>query len=222
MLHRLRGSVRCELRRLIGLLLLVSLCASLGPVPVAPTPSAGQGGSVPYPCRHRGCGCRSAAQCWRGCCCFTNREKVAWARQQGLAPPAYVVAAARKESASKTPLRSCCSASTSPADEATVASSAEAVSGQDAHTPAATRPEDSTAEHTRANILVIGVRRQQCQGEGISWSWIPWGYLAQSAPECPLPTPRGWEFIGSAIVKEQAGSPPEPPPRIAVGDRTTV
>jgi len=57
---------------------------------------------------HRHCGCRSAEQCWRGCCCFTNQQKVAWAKAEGVAPPEYVVAAAQQETAQVAKV-SCCS-----------------------------------------------------------------------------------------------------------------
>src|SRR5262245_20930658 len=62
--------------------------------------------SRPYPCMDHACGCASAEQCWRSCCCFTNREKVAWAAKQGVALPPYVIAAAQREQA--TAATPCC------------------------------------------------------------------------------------------------------------------
>ncbi|HJT78443.1 MAG TPA: hypothetical protein VJ739_14665, partial [Gemmataceae bacterium] len=35
------------------------------------------------------CGCQSAEQCWRHCCCYTPEEKLAWAHAHGIEPPAY-------------------------------------------------------------------------------------------------------------------------------------
>jgi len=64
--------------------------------------------SQPFPCMHRRCGCRRAAQCWRGCCCFTNQQKLAWAKAKQVAPPEYVVAAAKQETAQEAKT-SCCS-----------------------------------------------------------------------------------------------------------------
>jgi hypothetical protein len=52
-----------------------------------------------FPCEQCGCGCTDAEVCWRSCCCFTNTEKVAWARKNGVALPAFVLAAAKRESA---------------------------------------------------------------------------------------------------------------------------
>ena len=52
-----------------------------------------------FPCERCGCGCQSAVQCWTYCNCFTFEEKVAWARQNGIAVPEYAWAAAKREAA---------------------------------------------------------------------------------------------------------------------------
>jgi hypothetical protein len=54
-----------------------------------------------------------AAACWKSCCCFTNREKLAWAKQHGVTPPALVIAAAAQEAPATA--KSCCAAKTSAA-----------------------------------------------------------------------------------------------------------
>lgn len=64
--------------------------------------------SQPFPCQDSPCGCGSAEQCWRHCCCHTDQEKVAWAHQHGITPPDYVIAAAEKEKASASAGKSCC------------------------------------------------------------------------------------------------------------------
>ena len=48
--------------------------------------------SIPYPCMDHACGCMNAEQCWRGCCCCTLEEKLAWARKNGVSPPAFALA----------------------------------------------------------------------------------------------------------------------------------
>jgi hypothetical protein len=40
--------------------------------------------SVPFPCQSKSCGCRSAEQCYRNCCCHTPAERRAFAEQHGL------------------------------------------------------------------------------------------------------------------------------------------
>jgi hypothetical protein len=64
-----------------------------------PRTAAAAGSAERYPCEHCGCGCRSAERCWTQCSCFTYQEKVAWARQHGVAVPEYAVAAAQREAA---------------------------------------------------------------------------------------------------------------------------
>lgn len=88
-------------RRHVGLAVQVSVCASFLPLPVALVSPVEKDSSEPYPCQRRACGCRPAEQCWKKCCCFANAEKVAWARANGVTPPAYVFEAANAESDAK-------------------------------------------------------------------------------------------------------------------------
>ena len=48
----------------------------------------------PFPCMHCGCGCTDAATCWKECCCFSTEEKLAWAKEHGVQPPAFLAALA--------------------------------------------------------------------------------------------------------------------------------
>src|SRR5918994_3191755 len=82
-------------RQAIAVLAMIGLLAATVGIPVL-RPVRGPGGkdlSQPFPCMHSVCGCQDAAACWQGCCCHTNREKVAWAEANGVTPPDYVVAA---------------------------------------------------------------------------------------------------------------------------------
>ena len=49
-----------------------------------------------FPCATSPCGCASAEQCWRSCCCHTLAERFAWAREHGVRPPEYAIAAAMR------------------------------------------------------------------------------------------------------------------------------
>lgn len=88
-------------RRLFGLVVVLGICASLFPVPIAPTASQSTDKdlSEPFPCQNRPCGCQSAAQCWKKCCCFTDTQKVAWAKANHVELPGFVVEAAKREAA---------------------------------------------------------------------------------------------------------------------------
>lgn len=86
-------------RGLLSLSVLLGICAMLFPLPIAPLPqdSPEKDSSEPFPCQNRPCGCRSADQCWKKCCCFNNNQKIAWAKANNVKVPDYVLAAAKKE-----------------------------------------------------------------------------------------------------------------------------
>ncbi len=58
---------------------------------------SGKNTSQPFPCMDSPCGCRSAEQCWRHCCCHSLAERIAWARQHHVQPPDDVLAEAKSE-----------------------------------------------------------------------------------------------------------------------------
>jgi hypothetical protein len=62
------------------------LAAALGlPLPT-PLPASDD---VPFPCQGHPCGCRTAEQCWKGCCCYTPEQRLEWAQRHNVQPPAY-------------------------------------------------------------------------------------------------------------------------------------
>jgi hypothetical protein len=85
-------------RALVAALLVINqfVVASGLPLPVS---AAGpkKDFSKPFPCMYLACGCMNADQCWHSCCCFTMREKLAWAKAHDVEPPAFVVEAAAEE-----------------------------------------------------------------------------------------------------------------------------
>ncbi len=85
--------------RLLSLVVVLGVCAMMLPLPVAPLPSNSpeKDQSQPFPCQNRPCGCRSAEQCWKKCCCFNNSQKIAWAKANKVTVPDYVFAAAETE-----------------------------------------------------------------------------------------------------------------------------
>jgi hypothetical protein len=82
---RNRGTWR---RRLLTATVAFAYVGAIGGLPL-PAPSTGETGR-PFPCQGHACGCRNAEQCWRHCCCYTMREKIAWAQGHRVQPPAYV------------------------------------------------------------------------------------------------------------------------------------
>jgi hypothetical protein len=67
--------------------------------------------SVPFPCMDRACGCRSAAECKKHCCCFSNGEKIAWAKSRRLDPSTIAESSAETKTLAceRCQPKSCCS-----------------------------------------------------------------------------------------------------------------
>lgn len=57
--------------------------------------------SRPFPCRDKPCGCASAEQCFKKCCCHTPAQLLAWARSNDLEPA--VLAALERRAATELP-----------------------------------------------------------------------------------------------------------------------
>jgi hypothetical protein len=68
-----------------GVALVAYLIAAIG----FPVSASARSRGIPFPCQDHPCGCQSAEQCWRSCCCFTAEERWAWAREHNVEPPAY-------------------------------------------------------------------------------------------------------------------------------------
>ena len=152
-------------RRLTALVLLVTSVLMIFPfvLPVTPreidSATDSKDLSEPFPCQSRACGCRSAKQCWKKCCCFTNAQKLAWAKANRVQPPAFVVEAAQQEAsqeavASQSAVRksqACC----------TTTGSCHAEPGQ--AKASATLPDTSRNSRSKSQF-VVGVQALQCQG----------------------------------------------------------
>lgn len=200
-----RGTLRWNWqRRLISLSVLVSVCAALFPLPVGWQSRSVKDLSQPFPCQNRPCGCRSAQQCWKKCCCFTNAQTVAWAKAHQVQPPQAVLAAARRES-SKTERRATTCCRTVPP---------QAVP----ETP----PPAARAEGGRV-IYWMTALAQQCQGQPWLWSTLPWAILPEVdvSPVCGC---RPGEKLGlsSATLLVRGERPPVPPPRQLLSVKSAV
>jgi hypothetical protein len=83
----------------VSALLVLSLCTCFvlplpGNLSTTSPPGAGKDASSPFPCLFRTCGCLSANDCWKKCCCFSNAQKVAWAKKNNVQVPDFVSEAA--------------------------------------------------------------------------------------------------------------------------------
>lgn len=212
-----------RVRRLVSLLVLVSFCASFVPLPVASRSSIKKDQSAPYPCQKRPCGCRSAEQCWKSCCCFTNKEKLAWAEANRVVPPTYVIAAAAKESADAVcKTGGCCSKQNPATIQEIVVTDLKAESCCSSSGPSHSDKVSTskTADEEDEVVFVIGVLVQKCQGQGLFWNSLPWAILPEVQAIVTCADPVLWARPTSIMVPARAVEPPEPPPRVVIAGIT--
>jgi hypothetical protein len=104
-------------RGAIGALLAMYVVTAAGLPPPAGNLSLKSGEM--FPCMDCPCGCNSAEQCWRSCCCHTLAERMDWAREHGVRPPEYAIDEARRqkidlcwldEPAESQAVKTCCAA----------------------------------------------------------------------------------------------------------------
>jgi hypothetical protein len=213
-----------------GVALVAYLIAAVGfPIPAAPLKTGG----VAYPCQNHPCGCQSAEQCWRSCCCFTVEERWAWARANNVEPPAYAARPAQSDPAapkswSTTRLRdraegraaashACpdCAAQAAlerrtPAEQGPQASAADARPSRCCDKDRPTSPSAPSG----ATRWVCGRAALGCQGLGSHW--ITCG--AVTPPPAHLtwqsyPAPPTWLSLPRESPLCLSLTPPDPPPR---------
>lgn len=222
-------SGRLMMRRLLGLIVLVPFVAVSLPVPLPSGPNAGKDRSQPFPCQDRPCGCRSAKQCWQKCCCFTNAQKVAWAKQNRVAVPEEVLSAALREQRQATEIarKSCCSKS------APVVAIIPRTPLQNARKVAAhgRTPDVSkrgaararTSELQPAAKVVIGALAGQCQGQDWSLAIVPaWMVSNVTTPVPPVGPALRLVLPGAEVAAALSHRPPVPPPRRTVDQSASV
>jgi hypothetical protein len=220
------------LRRVVSC---VALLAYLGavwgyplPATVASSLAAGKDTSVPYPCMNNACGCRSAADCWASCCCYTLKQRVAWAVEHNVPIPddaaRRLAAEMKQEAASDTDICSlpCLDESESApccphcAADKTACATQPAAGGCGEHDHV---PDERASEPAVGVNFVLGVAAAKCQG--LSTEWTTSG--AVLLPKL-LDTPQADDSPAGrvAIVRDRyfsvVSAPPVPPPR-AIGSR---
>ena len=126
-------------------LLLVALCSLFVPQPQIRTIEKDQ--SVAFPCQDRPCGCKTADDCWTNCCCFSDQEKLAWAKEHQVEPPKWFrpIAKSVQLAALDVQARSC-------------SCCCECHSKKDASSPL------TTTIHRRVDI-VLQLAQQKCRGD---------------------------------------------------------
>jgi hypothetical protein len=170
----------------------VLCCAILGGTLGFPAPRrVAKDRSKPFPCQDRACGCMNAASCWKSCCCHTNAQKVAWAKQHGVTPPAFVVAAAKREACTG---GKCCVAKQSLRAKNT-------------------GPAKAGTPTTELALVTIGDYRQ-CQGLPPLWVLLSETTVpAADRIEVSEPAAGEWLSIFSESQASVSDAPDAPPPK---------
>lgn len=188
----------------------VLLVSSVGlPLPTI----AMKDGSKPFPCLKRACGCQTADDCWKKCCCFTDEEKLAWARENGVTPPDEVVArvAARRGQPEQVAENSgsCCHHT---AKSCCHESKSESTNGSCCHS---TKPAKDSGVSSTEVRFVVALEAAKCSGVQLSWICVKVGMT----PPAPVIAPT---FMAGLVTwfdildMESDSLPPEPvapPPR---------
>lgn len=190
-------------RRLCGLIMLIGVCASVVPLPLSSPQPTDKDKSRPFPCQNRPCGCRTAEQCWKKCCCFSNAQKLAWAKANHVVAPEHVHVAAAQETKSPPPHKSACAKKSK--EESCCQS---ATSKNTSATPTTQkRVETKCAEY------VIGVLAEQCRGQSSFWNSLPWAVMPDELSLsfcCLIATDRPLWAPSYPMITDK---PPTPPPR---------
>ena len=189
------------------------LCAVLLPMPISLRPSGVEKDqSQPFPCQSRPCGCRSAEQCWKKCCCFTNSQKVAWAKANGVDLPDYVLAAAKKETAAVKKSCALCSKTKDNGEKPKCEKSVASTSSKP-QTSATQAPK--VLARTKTTKWVLSVYAAECQGQPSLTMCFP----ATIIPARIVPVTNSVEITEIVQeISERLSSttlrPPLPPPKI--------
>lgn len=208
---------RRHARGAVALVVLFVVCVRIVPIPLAPTTGPEKDRSAPFPCQSRPCGCRSAEQCWKKCCCFTNAQKLAWAEANSVQLPEYVVAAAKKEQPSRTcETGGCCHNPTNSivADDKTqpMATATPKLSccAKPSQLP---KPASKALAEKRSDVVIIALA-EECQGHSSLWNSLPWSVLPDPMIPPAFLANDSEQFLPiSEVAVQLHDRPPVPPPR---------
>jgi hypothetical protein len=185
---RFQTFVKSDLHsRISWILLLVIVVAIVGlPIPAKRKPRSDEA----YPCQDCACGCSSAEYCWDRCCCHTDHEKLAWARENNVTPPVFLVERVAKYSSAKLDKlvanKRCC-AYGNRSD-----SSPQSAEKRDSTSKSSDVDQDAGVE--TAITFVTLEDAAQCRGMQLVWSLLSSVVVKLAPPKSEVPDPLlvGW------------------------------
>lgn len=212
-----------RVRRVTAMIVLLCYALGLGwiSVPVAPAKSTTEA----YPCQNHACGCSSAAQCWKACCCFTRDQKIAWAEANQVAIPYHLLGeeppliAAKKKSGccSKEVERSCCSHEK---PQASCCSQSQPQEGSRccSHGGCGSKANHKSSRDRRGDDESVPVSITDvlaCRGLTMMWVMLP-PTLTAAEEEMLYSLSRTFEVLrwSNDVLGSAERMPPIPPPRL--------
>jgi hypothetical protein len=200
-----RFSRRAQRRCATGVLLAMYIVTAAG-VPLPAGNLAKKSGEL-FPCMDCPCGCNSAEQCWRSCCCHSLAERMDWAHDHGVRPPDYAIDEARRQGIhlcwldepASAAAKTCCATSSTPGKRCCCCRH------HDDHAPA-------QAHQTASRVVVL--RALACGGQSMNWlAAVPTLISARLdvADRLPLISWLGPQLslIADGIADEPVVPPPE-------------
>jgi hypothetical protein len=183
---------------------------------------AGKDTGEKYPCQGHPCGCATAEECWRHCCCFSPEQKLAWARQHGVTPPSYAEPVAPKgwqaprirDQVEKRAQDHC--PNCEPGSKERCCEAKSNCCSKKTQEPCCAKPTiaESKKPASKSNGWTITLRARSCKNQATLW--VSLGAVA------PPPMPAEWkshETISDSLDFSHYSPvrliipPPDPPPR---------
>lgn len=200
---------RISMRRMTAMCVLLCYGLGQGIIPIRVTLPV-KLTDVPFPCQHHACGCASAAQCWKSCCCFTKEQKLAWAAANKVEVPEYLQESetqlAQQKSSDPPKKRSCCSGSGH--------HQACSLKTTEVKKTCCSSPQRKAKEKKGSDVVSI-TDLLGCRGLQLLWVVSP--PTLPDLPELPeLTLSRSFETCGWSddVMVAADRSPPIPPPRL--------
>lgn len=217
-------------RRLVAAILCLAISAGAVGVPLPAR--AVKNAEQRFPCENCPCGCADAESCWRNCCCHTNREKLAWAKRNGVTPPSFVAAAAEREPycSSKTST-ACCKSSHAASGIADASANCTrcaaraciaCATGEDSDAAGKSCSGDlkpcakgRDAEFCAAPRIVLLASALKCRGISLSVSMLPPFLIPKAAAHAePLHVVYATPIAAAILYQPPSLDLPTPPPDI--------
>ena len=193
-------------RRCAASLLLVAYAVTAAGVPL-PTGHVVRKTDEMYPCAHCACGCASAEQCWRSCCCHTLAERMAWARANGVRPPDFAIAEARQARIEVSwlvrPVKACCARDL-------VAGTPKCCQAGKSCCGHKQSPEP--AQNKEESKKVIGWKALNCQGHSSDWAAAAPTLISANVTMTERVALPVWMGPLSSEKATSVAAPPTPPP----------